>query len=208
MSNSLANVTNKSIRDALGTRCFDSGLIAIDGTNTENLQTTVAIEHCINGVFQTALATAAEINVSALAVINGDNGEVISAAGATSGATTHPAKASGDDTETIYLMLACKGNVVYVIEQYVTDGAPRNITREDFTLNCPPGYAAFAVVSLIRTAADTATFQFGNDTSAQGDLDQTGRTAAYFNISVLPATLAELVAVLVLPKARLIMVGL
>ncbi len=195
MSNSLANVTNKAIRDALGTRCFTSGLATIHGSNTENLLTTVAVEHCINGVMQTALAIDTEIDVSGLAVIHGLTGEVLSAAGGTSAATVHPAKATGDDTEVIYLVLACKGNVEYVIEQYVSDGAPRNITREDFSLNCPPGYAAFAVVALTRTAADTATFQFGNGTSAQGDLDQTGRTAAYYNISILPATAAELVAV-------------
>ena len=195
LSNDLGGVTNASVRNALGTRCFDSGLIAIDGTNTENVQTTVAIEHCINGVFQTAFATAAEINVSALAVINGMTGEVLNAAAGTSQASTHPAKASGDDTEVIYLMLACKGNVAYVIEQYISEGAPRNTTLEDFSLSCPPGYAPFAVIALTRTAADTATFIFGNDTSAQGDLDQTGRTAVYFNISVLPSTVAELIAV-------------
>lgn len=193
MSNSLGGITNLSIRDTVGTRCFVSGALAIDGTNTENVQTTVAVAHVINGVFQTDLATQAELDIDAAVVINGKNGAV-QAAGSL---RTFPARATGDADQTLYLVLACKGNVSYAIESYPDIAAiPNDATAwADYSLECPSGYAPYGVVKLVRTAADTATFQFGNDTSAQGDLDQTGRTASYFNISVLPAKGSDLVTV-------------
>ena len=193
MSSSLGGITNASIRDCVGTRCFVSGALAIDGVNTENVQTTVAVAHVINGVFQTDLATQSELDIDAAVVINGKTGEV-QAAGSS---RTFPAGAAGDDDQTLYFVLACKGNVSYVIEGYpdiaaIPDDAE---TWANYELTCPSGYAPYGVVKLVRTAADTETFQFGNDTSAQGDLDQTGRTATFFNISVLPAKGSDLVTV-------------
>lgn len=187
MSSGLGNVTNASVRDSIGDRCFNAGHIAIDGTNTENVETTVAIEHCVNGVFQTDFAIASEINVSALTVISGDDGSTLDAT------SIHAAKASGDDDETIVLLLACKGNIAYVIEQYIDVAAAQD--DANYELTCPSGFAVFAAIKLVRTAADTAAFQFGNDTGATGDLDETGRTATFFDISVLPPTVALLATV-------------
>lgn len=181
----LGGVTNANVREGLGDRCFTSGAIAIDA-NPQDLQTTVAIVHCINGVFQTDVATAAAIDISGLTVISAKDGSTLSAA------YIHPAKAAGDDNETIALVLAVKGDEFFVVEQFIDVAAAQD--DADYTLNCPNGYAACAVVTLVRTAADVVPFQFGG-ASTLGSLVGTGRTAAYFNVSVLPGTIAELVTV-------------
>lgn len=183
----LSGVTNQNIRSALGDRCFNAGHCVIHGSNTENALTTVAIEHCADGVFQTDFAIDSEIDISALTVLSAKDGETIA-----TGTKTHAAKASGDDDEVLVYILACKGNVAYVVEPYINVAAAQD--DAEYELMCPPGYAPFAVIHLTRTAADTATFQLGNNTAAQGDLDATGRTAVFYDISVLPATIAELVA--------------
>jgi hypothetical protein len=187
MSSDLGGVTNRSIRDCLGTRCFTSGALAIDGTNTENVETTVAVVHCVEGVFQTDLATDAEIDLSAKSVLNAKDGAV----GAAGSGKTFAARAAGDADETLIFVLACLGDQVFIVEPDVDVAAAQD--DANYELNCPAGYAPFGVIKLVRTDADTATFQLGNNTSAQGDLDQTGRTATFFNISVLPPTVADLV---------------
>jgi len=43
MSNELSGITNMSIRDSIGTFSNGQGILAVDGTNVENLQTTGAV---------------------------------------------------------------------------------------------------------------------------------------------------------------------
>lgn len=191
MSNGLGNITNRSIRDTLGDRAMNAGLLAIHGTNTENVLTTAAVKHTINGVFQTDFAIDPEIDISALAVISAKDGSVLSAATAASATVTHAARASGDDDETLTYILACKGNTAYVIEPTIDVAAAQD--DADYSLTCPPGYAAFGLIKLVRASTDTAAFQLGNNTAATGDLDATGRTATFFDVSAVPPTVASIV---------------
>ena len=192
MSNELAGVTNRSIRDGFGDRAFTAGQLAIDGTNVENVETTVAVTHTINGVFQTAFAVDSEIDLSALAVINAKNGDVLSAAGAASAAFSHPALAAGDDTQTLVYLLACKGNVAYIIEPTVDVAAAQD--NADYSLSCPAGYAAFGLIKIVQAptaSVGVAAFKLGVD-----DLTGiTGRTSTFFDVSAVPATIADIVEV-------------
>jgi hypothetical protein len=192
MSNELGGITNRSIRDSVGSRCFTSCALAIDDANVENVQTTVAVVHCVNGVFQTDLATIAEMDLSALAVLSAKDGSVLSAAGATSATKAHPALAAGDDTQTIVYILACKGNVVYIIEETVDVAAAQDDAQHRLT--CPSGYAPFAAIKIVQiptVSVGVAAFQLGVD-----DLTSiTGRTTSFYNLSVCPQTVADMATV-------------
>ena len=192
MANELGGVTNRSIRDSIGSVSLNSGALAIDDANVENLQTTVAVAHVVNGVFQTDLATIAEMDLSALAVISGKNGEVLSAAGATSATKKHPALSAGDDAQTIVYILACKGNVVYIVEESVDVAAAQDDAQHRLT--CPAGYAPFGAVKIVQVptiSVGVAAFQLGVD-----DLTGiTGRTTSLYNLSVCPATVADMATV-------------
>jgi len=189
MGSELGNVTNASIRDSIGTRSLTAGLVAIHGVNIENVLTTAAVVHMVNGVFQTDFAIDAEIDISALSVLNGKTGVV----GAAGSLKTYAARAAGDANQTLILILACLGNVAYAVEASVDVAAATD--DADFTLACPSGYAPFGLVKLVRGPTDTATFQWGNNTAANGDLTATGRTATFFDISVCPPTVASIVEV-------------
>lgn len=188
----LSSVTNAGIRKALGNRSFTSGALAIDGTNVENVETTAAVVHCVNGVFQTPFAADTEIDLSALAVIDAKTGNVLSAAGAASATKSHPALAAGADVQTLTYVLACKGDVAYIIEPTLNVAAAQDDASYD--LECPEGFAPFGVIKVTQTATagvGVAAFKLGVD-----DLTGiTNRAAAFYNVSVLPATVAELVTV-------------
>jgi hypothetical protein len=188
MSNALGGITNADIRDTTGSRCFTAGALAIHGSNTENVLTTAAVVHCVNGVFQTDLAIDSEIDISALTVLSAKDGSTISA-----GTKVHPARSATLGAETLYYVLACKGDVVYVIEPYIDVAAAQD--DASYELTCPAGYAPFGIIKLVRAATDTAMFQLGNGTAANGDLDATGRTATFFDVSCLPATAAQVATV-------------
>jgi len=182
----LSAVTNAGIRKALGNRCFSAGGFSIDA-NPHDVQTAAAVVHCVNGVFQTDFAIAAVIDLSALTVLSAKDGSVLASV------VTHPAKAAGDDDETVVYVIACKGDTAYIIESSLDVAAADS--DADYQLECPAGYAPFGVIKLVRTAADTEDFILGHATSATGDMDTAGRTATFFDVSVLPATLAELTTV-------------
>ena len=185
---SLSNITSQPVRNALADRCFTAGGLAIDGTNAQNVETTAAVVHCANGVFQTDFAIAAEIDLSGLTVLSAKDGSTIS-----SGLKTWPARASGDASQTLVYLLACKGDTAYVIEQSLDVAAAQD--DADYELMSPPGYAVFGAIKIVRAATDTAAFQLGSDTAANGDLDATGRTTTFFDLSVCPPTVATLTTV-------------
>ena len=108
MSNELGGITNQSIRGSIGTFSNGQGVLAVDGTNVENLQTTGAVEHSVNGVQMTDLATIAEWDLSAAVVLDAKTGAVLS------GTKAHPALAAGDDEQTIVYIFACRGDVPYI----------------------------------------------------------------------------------------------
>jgi len=181
----LSAVTNAGIRKALGNRCFSAGGFGIDA-NPHDVQTAAAVVHCVNGVFQTDFAIAAVIDLSALTVLSAKDGSTLASV------VTHPAKAAGDADETVVYIIACKGDTAYIIESSINTAGDDDA---DYQLECPAGYAPFGVIKLVRTEADTAAFVLGHATSATGDMDTAGRTATFFDVSVLPATLAELTTV-------------
>jgi hypothetical protein len=187
MSSDLGNVTNQAIRDCLGTRVQTRCGLAIHGTNKENVLTTAAAAHLVGGVFKSPFATASEINISALAVLNAKSGE-LAAAGT---GKVYAARQAGDDDQTLVFVLACNGTTAYVVEPDVNVAAAQD--DANYELSCPSGYAPFGVVKLVRDEADVVPFQFGNDTAADGDLNTAGRTATFFSVGVLPASVADLV---------------
>jgi hypothetical protein len=187
MSSDLGNVTNASIRDCLGTMARNAGLLVVHGTKAESVKTSVAVSHLINGVQQTDFAISAEIAMGSVSVLNGKTGEV----GAAGSNTTYAARATGDADQTLVMILACKGATAYIVEASVDVAAAQD--DADYELSCPSGYAPFGLIKLVRTAADTSTFKWGSTTAAVGDLNATGRTATYFDISVCPPTVASIV---------------
>jgi len=199
MSNELANVTNRTIRDTIGNQSLSKAGLAVDGVNVENVETTGAVNHIINGVFQTPFPITAEINISALAVINGKNSEVLSAAGAASATKSYPALAAAGtnriEPQTIVYILACKGAVAYIIESSVDVAAAQDDANYD--LSCPPGYAPFGMIKIVQTptaSVGVAAFKLGSATI--GDLTGiTGRVTSFYDISVCPPSVADTLTV-------------
>ncbi len=186
MSNELSGITNLSIRDSVGSFSNGQGILAVDGTNVENLQTTGAVEHSVNGVQMTDLATIAEWNLSAAVVLDAKTGSVISATKA------HPALLAGDDEQTIVYIFACRGNVPYIIESSVDVVAAQD--DASYELTCPHNYAPFGAVKIVQaptSSVGVAAFQLGVD-----DLTSiTGRTSTIYNLSHCPASVADMVTV-------------
>lgn len=186
MSNELGGITNAAIRGSIGTFSNGQGILAVDGTNVENLQTTGAVEHSVNGVSMTDLATIAEWDLSAAVVLDAKTGAVLTATKA------HPALAAGDDSQTIVYIFACRGNVPYIIEPSVDVAAAQD--DASYELTCPDGYAPFGAVKIVQVptaSVGVAAFQLGVD-----DLTGiTGRTTTVYNLTHCPATVADMVTV-------------
>jgi len=199
MSNDLGNVTNRSIRDSIGNVSLSKAGLAVDGVNVQNVETTAAVNHIISGVFQTPFPVTAEINLSALAVINGKDGTEVSAAAAASLTKSYPAIAPAGvnriEAQTIVYILACKGATAYIIESDVDVAAAQDDANYD--LSCPAGFAPFGLIKIVQTPTATvgvAAFKLGSGTI--GDLTGiTGRVTTFFDISVCPPTIADIVTV-------------
>jgi hypothetical protein len=88
--------------------------------------------------------------------------------------------------------LACKGNVAYIIEADIPVAAAQDTANHN--LSCPSGYAPFGLIKIVQaptSAVGVALFQLG-----VSDLTGiTGRTSTFFDISVVPATIADIVEV-------------
>jgi hypothetical protein len=189
MSNELGGITNATIRDTIGTFSNGQGILAIDGSNVENLQTTGAVEHSVNGVQMTDLATIAEWDLSAAVVLDAKDGSVLAATKA------HPAIATADaggESQTIVYMFACRGNVPYIIEETLDVAAAQDDAIH--RLSVPAGYAVFGAVKIVQVptaSVGVAAFQLGVD-----DLSGiTGRTHTIYNLSHCPPTVALMVTV-------------
>jgi len=189
MSNELGGITNRTIRDSIGTFSNGQGILAVDGTNVENLQTTGAVEHSVNGVQMTDLATIAEWDLSAAVVLDAKTGAVLTAT------KIHPAIATGDAggvTQTIVYIFACRGNVPYIIENSLNVAAAQDDAK--YELTCPANYAPFGAVKVVQVptaSVGVALFQLG-----VSDLTGiTGRTTTVYNLSHCPASVADMVTV-------------
>lgn len=183
MSNELGGITNASIRNSIGDRCFNKAGLVIDETNTENPKITAAVEHTVNGVFQTAYAVAAQIDLSALTVLSAKDGSTISA-------VAIPALASGADAVTKVWLLACKGDTAYIVEPDIDIAADSNANYE---LSCPAGYAPFGAIKVVAdpSAGAVATFVLGT-TALTG---VTRQTVSFFDVATCPASVADLATV-------------
>jgi hypothetical protein len=186
MSNELGGITNATIRDSIGTYSNGGGILAVDGTNVENLQTTGAVVHYVNGVRMTDLATIAEWDLSAAVVLDAKTGSVVSQTKA------HPALAAGAAAQTIVYIFACRGNVPYIIENSVDVAAAQD--DASYELTCPKNYAPFGAIKVVQTptaAAGVAAFQLGVD-----DLTGiTNRATTVYNLSHVPASVVDMVTV-------------
>jgi hypothetical protein len=174
MSGSLAAVTNASIRHGMGNRCFSKVGMAVHAGNVDVLTAAVAV-HCTKGIFRTNYPITAQVDLSALAVLNSK--------GETSALVVAPAIAAGGATVTKVYILACNGTTAYIIEpEENTAGVTNNLEQ----LECPDGYAPFGAIKLVRVAG-AAAFTLG--TTA---LNATGVTATYSDLSICPALVADL----------------
>lgn len=161
----LNGIRQGDLSEAVGTRAFIAGLLAIDGTNTENVETTVAIAYVLDGVFG-SLAAQTEIVLDGLTGIS-ENGDLDALADAWAD--------QPDLTDCIY-MLVYDGTNIRVVkgrDRITANGGPLRFP------NCPGGHVAFAAVRVENAAG--AIFKFG--TTA---LDDAGVTDTYYDISVPP----------------------
>lgn len=183
MSSELGGITNKSIRDAIGTRAFAAAGLAIHGSNVENVLTTTAVPHTINGVFQTALAIDAELDLSATTVISAKDGSTLA------DVVTMEALAAGDDSVTKVYILACKGNTSYIVEPELDNASQDDSNHE---LSCPDGYCPYGLIKIVQAptpSVGVALFKLGT-TNMSG---VTGQTVTFFDVAVCPPTVADIV---------------
>lgn len=165
MSGSLNDVSNESLRNLLGNRSFTLGILGIDGTNTENVETQATVQYCINGVL-TLNAAITEIDLSAKKPVAQDGTEGVAGAFA----------ALPDGKSGIY-MLVFNGTSNYVgvvVGDYVTTGSAVPYP------STPPGWCPFGAIKVDN--ASGSNFVLG--TTA---LDASGITDTYYNLSVSPA---------------------
>lgn len=184
MSSELGGITNNSIRDAIGTRSFAAAGLAIHGANSENVLTAAAVPHTINGVFQTALAIDAELDLSATTVLSAKDGSTLA------DVVTMEALAAGDDPVTKVYVLACKGNASFIIEPEVDVAAAQD--DADYTLSCPDGYCPYGLIKIVQAptpSVGVALFKLGT-TDMTG---VTGQTVTFFDVATLPPTVADIV---------------
>ncbi len=180
MSN-LNAVTNNAVRAPLGTHAMSAAGLAIHGSNVENVRTTGAVAHVIDGKFQTALAADTEIDLSVSTFVDAD-GNVIA------GPVTMPAIAAGDGSRTKVYLLACIGNTQFIIEPEVNVAAAQDNLERD--LNCPNGYCPVGTIKVVQSATDaaaSAAFTLGT-TNLSG---VTNQVVTFGDISVVPPTAAD-----------------
>lgn len=178
MSNELGGITNAAIRDTVGTKALNAVGLVIDGTNVENVSTTAAVTHIIDGVFHTAYAQTDELDLSGVAVIAAKDGASLSEP------VDHPARSATLGSQTLVYILACVGTTPYIIEPTLDVAAAND--DADYSLSVPRGYCPFGAIKIVRLATDVADFQLGVDDMS----GITGRTATFYDLSVCPPSVA------------------
>lgn len=170
--NTLRDIPQAALRELLGNRSLNSGVLAIDA-NTNDVQTSAAVNYIIDGVFY-QLAIQAAIDLSTLYVI-GEDGTVESAA---NGYTALP-----DGYTCVYLLVVGTAGTIRVVEgTQVSNAAITAGTKTAECPSCPPEYAPFGAVKVAN--ASGSSFTFGTT-----GLDASGVTDTYYNLAVVPASL-------------------
>jgi len=168
MSAGIGNITNANVRDNIGTFVATIGgaVLAIDA-NKENVQTTAAIDFCIDGEWQTQLATIAEIDLSDTATyvrLNRKGEEIVSV----------PLPAG----ETAVYLMATAAAATVVIDP-VEANASQDPGIEN--LSCPAGYCAYGAIKVVNLTND---FILGTT-----EFDATGVTTTFHQLAYVPASL-------------------
>lgn len=158
MTMNLQDVGHQDIRHLLGNRAYTIGTLAIDGTNTENVQTTGAVVYSIKGILYSKAAVA-EIDISALSGL--------------------PTTALADGYTQIFgLELDSAGTITVVYgEQRLT----ADITAGDKELDWPKAsdddHTMFGAIKVAN--ATGSDFTFGTT-----GLDTAGITDTYYNLAL------------------------
>lgn len=153
-----------ALRQLVGDRSYSKGILAVHGTNAENVKTAAAVDFSVGGIMYTKAATA-EFDLSALGVLN-EQGEVLAALSSQAAAK-----------DRIYLLVLNAAGTCGIIQ-----GAA---VATGTTCKCPgtpPGYAPFAAVKVVNGTASA--FTFGTTS-----LGTSGLTVTYVDLAVAPATL-------------------
>ena len=153
----LQDVPQQYLRDLFGNHVYNSGVFAIDGTNTENVQTGATLEYTIKGIHYTK-ATVAEIDVSTL--------------------TGLPTDALADGYTQIFGMeIDAAGTISVVYGEQVSTAAITAGTKElDWPVASASTSVLFAAVKVVN--ATGSDFVFGTT-----GLDTAGITDTYYNLN-------------------------
>ena len=156
MTMNLQNMNHADLRHLLGNMTFNSGVLAIDGTNTENVQTGATIEFTVKGIHYTKAAVA-EIDLSTL--------------------TGLPSTALADGyTQMFGLELVAGGTISVVYGEQI---ATADITSGDQVVDWP---IASDGLSTVFGAIKVANASGSDWTLGTTDLDAAGITDTYYNI--------------------------
>lgn len=158
MTINLQDISHADLRHMLGNRALNSATFAIDGTNTENVQTGATLNYTVKGIFYSK-ATVAEIDISGLTGLSSD--------------------ALADlKTQMFGLEINAAGTISVVFgDQILTS----EITAGDRDVDWPKASddlnTLFAVVKVVNATGSAWTF-------GTTDLDASGVTDTYYNLSV------------------------
>lgn len=173
----LRDILNGSLRKALGNRCLSKITLAINGAAAATVKSTGAINYCIDGIFYTKAALAAQ----SIAVTHDFQGNPVSASAISS--YVLPAG------KTMYLLLCLNaaGTVAVVQGSYEGQSIPNGTDKAKVLVGNgdipaePAGYTAIGLIKI--TTAGAATFTPG--TTA---LDAANVTATYHDLAAVPTT--------------------
>lgn len=160
----LSDIEHAALKTLLGTRSHSKGGLAKHGSNHENVLTTAAVDYSIDGVMY-QLAITAEMDLSALTVLDQDTGATLTAV---------TAQATGYDRA--YLLALTSGGSVRIIQgTAVAHGATVPCPA------CPPTLAPFGVIKVAN--ATGSNFTLGTTALNTGSL-----TVTYSDVSLAPAS--------------------
>ena len=139
--------------------CFTSGVLAIDGTNTENVQTTGACVYSVKGIIYT-LATIAEIDISGL-------GGLPTTALATAKTQIFGLEAS-TDASTVTVVFG---------DQVVTADITAGTAEVSWPRPSTTNHTIFGAIKVVNASGSDWTF-------GTTDLDAASITDTYYNVSL------------------------
>jgi hypothetical protein len=163
-----SDIDHAQLRILLGNRAYGKGILAVHGTNVENVKTTAAVPFSINGIMY-SLAATAEFDLSALAVLDEKTGA----------ATTLTAQATAYSRA--YLLALNSSGTAHIIQGTAVLTADVTAgTKSVVCPACPPTLAPFAAIKVVNASGSAFTL---------GTTLLSAVTATYFDVAIAPATL-------------------